>query len=239
MAVDRSQRVRDVVERSLDRTIVAANLEGQAVGVLEGGDDGRLVRVQLPHEGAELGQHRAHLRLAALQGVVQLGEDRLELADATTVEQQRERAEHLFDLGVATGAVQPDLVAVRQLAGAGSLGSLSWTNLSPRRLVCRISARALSGSLTSPGYLEGDLGDVALEVDLLHLADGDVVDPDRRLRTRSRTSRNITLIVIGLSPVWRRRAVVRRRPSSQRAREPRHRPASVRTYGGAHGSCGS
>ena len=83
------------------------------------GDDGLLVLVQLAHEGADLGQHRAELGLAAVEGVVQLGEDGLELADAAAVEQQRERAEDLFDLGVAAGAVQADDVVVRKLAAAG------------------------------------------------------------------------------------------------------------------------
>ena len=54
----------------------------------------------------------------------------LELGHAATVEQQRERAQHLLDLGVAAGAGERDVVAVAEAAlggravGAGQLDVL-------------------------------------------------------------------------------------------------------------------
>ncbi len=64
----------------------------------------------------------------------------------------------------------------------GSGGLLRETNFSPSRLVCRISARALSGRSTMLRQLHGDVGGVAVELDRGDLADRDVVDLDGRLR---------------------------------------------------------
>ncbi len=102
---------------------------------------------RLGGEGVDLVEHRADGVLAAGDGLVELLRDRLQLGHATAVEDQAQRAEHLLDLGVAAGALDRDDVAVPSgLSLAPVSGADSETNFSPRRLVWRISAIALSGS---------------------------------------------------------------------------------------------
>ena len=54
---------------------------------------------------------------AAVHHLVELVGDGAELGDAAAAEQERQRAEHLLDLGVAAGVGEVDLVAVGQPAG--------------------------------------------------------------------------------------------------------------------------
>ena len=71
----------------------------------------------------------------------------------------------------------------------GSLGRLQLDELLAEQAGLADLGAGVVGEVDVPGHLDGDLGDVALELDLLDLADGDVVDLDRRLRARGRARR--------------------------------------------------
>ena len=150
LAVDRVERTGQLLEGLVDRRQLLLGREREPVERLDRVDDVFLVVVELAGEDAQLAQHGLRRVLAALEGQVELLGDGLELRDAAAVEQQAQRAEHLLDLRVAAGALDRDGVAVPERVGARALGGRAQlTNFSPRRLVWRSSATALSGSSTS------------------------------------------------------------------------------------------
>ena len=137
----------------------------------------------------------------ALEGVVELGEDGLELADATAVEQQREGAEDLFDLRVAAGAVQADDVAVRQLACARFLGVLELDELLAQKAGLTDLGPGVVRKLDVPWDLDRDLGDVALELDVLTLPTVTSLTLTVDCGHEVEDVAEHHVIVIGLSPV--------------------------------------
>ena len=185
LAVDAGQGAGQLVERGVDVALLLAGRPGRA---------GRaprwrrrclaLLSSRLPVKVSIWLSTERDVVLAAGQGLVELLGDGLHLGHAAAVEQQAQRPEDLLDLRVAA-AVRSARSTSPSPSGS-SLAPVSGgpreTNFSPSRLVWRISAIALSGSSTSLRSCEGDLGGVALELDLGHLADADVVDLDRGLR---------------------------------------------------------
>ncbi len=138
-----------------------------------------------------------------VEGLVQLARDGLQLGDAAAVEQQRQRAEHLFDLGVAPG---PRRAGSRRRRPGGPprrrppSGGSRETNFSPRRLVCRILATALPGSSTSPrtSTVTTAVDRRASMSSTLPTVTSSTLTAD--CGTRSSTSRNCTFTEYGLSP---------------------------------------
>ena len=98
------QAGREVVEDGADRLVAGGERGGQPVDAVQRVGDVLLWSSRsVTSVSTWLSMSRTS-RLVAAQRLVQLGGDGVELLDAAAVEQQRQRAEDLLDLGVAVGA---------------------------------------------------------------------------------------------------------------------------------------
>ena len=139
------------VERAGHGLLLAVEGRGQVVDRLHGPDDVGLLVVEGPDHVGERGQQVAQVLLAPVHRLVELLGDGAELGHATAAEQERQRAEHLLDLGVAAGRRRAGCwsPSPSRSSEAPSAGGSRATYFSPRRLTWRISAIALSGRSTS------------------------------------------------------------------------------------------
>ena len=187
-----------------------------------------------PMNVLELGQHRPRVALAAVEGLVELAGDRLELGHAAAVEQQA-RARR--------GPPRPP--------GCGRSRSSGITSPSPSRPVLASGRRRgqrdellaeqaglpdlgdrVVGQLDVVAELQGDLGVVAVEPDVVDLADGDVVDLDRRLRHQVEHVAELDLdghrVVAEVGAAGQRQAVDGEVAAAQQHRDDEQRRTSAR-----------
>ena len=199
----RGQRAGQLLERGVDAALLLAHRDREPVERVDRVDDVGLVVVELGHQrvGSGCSTERAEPSRpcrALLSSCV----DGLELRHAAAVEQQAERAEHLLDLGVATGPLERDHVAAAQRVAAGAAPAArsarrtsrpaGWSGGSRRSRCraawCRCASRASRrrGSPSSETSVTWPtLTSLTLTVDF---------------GTRSSTSGNSTFTVIGLPP---------------------------------------
>ena len=154
-------------------------------------------------------------------------------ADAAAAEQEGQRAEHLLDLGVAAGVGERDRVAVATAARWAPRRSAARGRRTSRRAGSPggSSATALSGSTTSSRTRRVTWACQPDALDLGDLADGHVVDHDRRLRDDVEDVGELRRHVVGVVGVDRRaRAAAGRRRRRTCSRSPAGRgPRAART----------
>ena len=141
-------------KRVADRLLLIDQRRAEAIERVHGADDVAALRIQRADERVQLFQRAADVVRAAVHHRVQLLGDGLQLTQPAAAEQEGQGPEDFLDLGVAAGLAERDDVALAESARAARRaftvlrGSDSAMNFSPSRLVCRISASALSGSMT-------------------------------------------------------------------------------------------
>lgn len=178
----------EVGEDGTDVLLPGGEGAGEPVDAVEGVGDGVAVLVQGRDQCVHPFQHGADLGFAAAEGGVEFLGDGLELVDAAAVEEQREGAEDLLDLGVAAGAGHRDDTAVPEAPGGGLLGGGDELDVLLAEEAGLFQAGAGVGGQP---HLAVDLhGDprrpvLAAEFDAGDAADGDVVDLDRGLRDKA------------------------------------------------------
>ncbi len=128
-------------------------------------------------------QQVAQVLLAPVHRLVELPGDGAELGHATAAEQERQRAEHLLDLGVPAGRRQRDVVALAEPARRGTLGRRLQGDvlLTEQADLADLGDRVV-GQVDVLADQHRDLGVPTDPLDVGDLADGDVVDHHRRLR---------------------------------------------------------
>src|SRR5205085_2793124 len=111
------QRLRERVERGHQDLLLIVECRRQGVDAVERVGDVALLVVESAEEGLEVGQQRTGGRtpVRRAERQVQFVGDHLDLAQATVVEQQRQRAEDLLDLGRGLGIQERNLGFVTQL----------------------------------------------------------------------------------------------------------------------------
>ena len=106
----------EVVDRADQLVLLVVQGRGQPVQPVDGPGDVARLLVEVGDQLVRVVQQRLDVRLAAGRRVVELLGDGVELVDPTAVEQQRQRAEHLFDLDAAVRPGQRDGRVVGELA---------------------------------------------------------------------------------------------------------------------------
>ena len=163
--------------------LLLGELLGEPVDALHRPYDLGSLLVETSDEGVQLREKRLDPALAALERVVQLLGDRVELGHPTAVEQRRQRREHLLDLRVAVAAGQRDRVAVGELPRRADIRRLGERHvlLAEDAGLAQIGDR-VGGQFRRVGDTQPHPGAPAVQFHLLNSPDGDVVDLDGRLR---------------------------------------------------------
>ena len=157
LGVDARQRARQLLERLVDVALLLARGDREPVEGLDRVDDLRLVGVEGPGEGVDLGEHRADVVLAAGDRLVELLGDGLELRHAAAVEDQAQRAEHLLDLRVAAAPLERDDLAVGERALRPGLGRRERDELLAEQAGLADLGDRVLGQLGVVAQLEGDV----------------------------------------------------------------------------------
>ncbi|TWF95009.1 hypothetical protein FHU35_13734 [Saccharopolyspora dendranthemae] len=210
------------------------SLAERPVDAVPGAHDVVALRVQPRDQFVEVVEQAADVGLTPAHRLVELLGDVLQLRDTTTVEQQRQRAEDLFDLGVAVRAVQADGRAFGQPPGGSLRGRGQLDVLLTQQAGLAQPGDGVGGQLdvSVEGHRHLGVPRPGCQDDVGDPSDRHVVDPDTRVGHEVEHVGEADLHVVGgrcrrrLRPAAAcRRRRARSNPTAPASRPPRpHRP---------------
>ena len=182
LIVYHAKRGRQVVEGASDRRLLIVSSDGESVDLLKGGEQRRLVVIELSNERGGGGDELLDFRLIAAECLVEFANDGVGLVEPTAVEQQRGRAEDFLDLRIATRPVERNHVAVAQSTGRTACRRRERDEFFAQQAGLPDRRLGIVGEFGVPVDPERDERSPAVEFDVGDFADRNIVDPHAALR---------------------------------------------------------